>query len=147
LLRESPVLPAPQEIQQAQIAHAAQAVQGAAQGLPAPPFMPPQPKSSVPIGRFDYDKWEFAKCQEFLSSDDCRREKANGNDAGVANVELHAAAHQQKMMAEMMQQAMMAPPPPGGPGGPAKPPAAPAHAPEAATSVQKKSTPPGAATV
>jgi hypothetical protein len=142
LLRESPVMPAPEEIQQAQIAHAAQAVQGAAQGLPAPPFMPPQPTSSVSIGKFDYDKWEFAKCQEFLSSDDCRREKAQGNDAGVANVELHAAAHQQKMMMEMMQQAAMAPPP----GGPAKPPA-PTHAPEAATSVQKKSTPPGAATV
>jgi hypothetical protein len=54
---------------------------------------------------------------------------------------LHAAAHQQKMMAEMMQQAMMAPPQ----GAPGKP--APTHAPEAATSVQKKSTPPGAVTV
>ena len=147
LLRENPVAPAPEEIQQAQIAHAAQGVQAAAQGLPAPPFMPPQPQSSVPIGKFDYDKWEFAKCQEFLSSDDCRRELASGgsdgkgNAAGIANVELHAAAHQQKMMAEMMQQAMMAPPQ----GAPGKP--APTHAPEAATSVQKKSTPPGAVTV
>lgn len=148
LLRESPVGPTPEETEKAQIAHAAQSVQATAQGLPVQPFMPPQPKSSVPIQPLDYHKWEFAKCQEFLSSDDCRREQASGgpdgkgNEAGVQNVLLHAMAHKQAMIADAMQQAMMQPPP----AAPGKPPA-PTHAPEAATSVQKKSTPPGAATV
>ena len=143
LLGQNPVAPTPDDVQQAQIAHASQGVQAVAQGLPAPPFMPPQPKASVPIQPLDYHKWEYAKCQEFLSSERARREKAQGNDAGLQNVLLHAMAHKQAMMAEMMQQAALAPPPPG----PPKPPNLTTHAPEANKQVQKQSTPPGAATL
>jgi hypothetical protein len=149
LLREAPI-PNP-AVQQAMQAHAQASIQAEAAGMPPPPFQPPPPEiSSVPIGKYDYHKWEFAKCREFLSSERCRRELAaggpegNGNALGVQNVELHADAHQQAMMMEAMQQAAMQPPPAPA-GKPPKPPAA--HAPEAATIVQNKATPPGAATV
>jgi hypothetical protein len=149
LLRESPI-PNP-ATQQYTVMHAKMALQAEAAGQPEPPFQPPPPEiSSVPVGKYDYHQWEFAKCQEFLSSERCRRELAaggpdkQGNPLGVQNVELHADLHQQAMIQQAMQAAAMAPPPPAGKPAP-KPPAA--HAPEAATSVQKQSTPPGAATV
>jgi hypothetical protein len=150
LLQEQPIPPDPQMVEQMQMQHAQAAMQAEAMGQPPPPFEEPQPQCSLPVGKYDYHKWEFAKCKEFLSSERCRRELATGgpeqqgNQLGVKNVELHAGLHEQAMMMETMQQSAMAPQPQG-PQQTGKAPAG--HAPEAATSVQKASTPPGGATV
>jgi hypothetical protein len=150
LLRETPVEPDPRLVKEAQVQHAAAAIAAKQQGLPEPPFAPPQPQCSVPVGKWDYDKWELAKCQEFLSSEACRRELASGgpdgkgNALGVRNVELHADLHQAAMIAKAAQMAALAPPPP-------PPVITPklkaAHAPEGAAHVQNQATPPGAATL
>lgn len=141
LLRETPVPPSPEMMQQAIIQHAAATVASTQTGQPEPP--PPDPdqmmQSSVPVGKYDFHKWELAKCSAWLSADACRREQAKGNQAGIENVTLHADAHaaalQQQMAAQM---AMMPPAPPPAHAGP-KPPAA--HAPEAGKQVQNKSNP------
>jgi hypothetical protein len=135
LLQQSPVPPSPEEEQQAQIQHAAEAMANTVQGQPAAPFQPPQPKSSVPVQLLDFHAWEFAKCQEWLSSSARRQQDAEGNQAGVQNVILHAMEHQQ-MMAALAPPPMAAPAPapapkPGGPPGkpaPAKPTPPPANA-------------------
>lgn len=114
LLRETPVPPDPQMVQQMKIAHAASAVQAQLAGQPVPPFMPPPPTSSIPVGKYDYHQWEFAKCQEWLSSEACWRAQAEGNTEGILNITLHADAHQQAMqqaaMAQAAQQQMLKPP-------------------------------------
>ena len=142
LLRESPIPPDPIAMQQAAIQHAAQSIAGQQQGLPPQPFQPPPPQSSVPVEEEDFHQWEYmAKCKEWLSDEDCRREQAKGNMAGIQNVRLHAAQHkmfmQQEAMQQMAAQAAMQPAPP-----PGKAPAA--HAPEANKETQNKSKPPGA---
>ena len=89
------------QAQEQPIAEAAGAIAGQA-GLPAPPSQPPPPqpntpgalKCSVPIQPLDFNNFEFAKCQEWLSSAERRKQDANGNQAGVMNVLLHALMHQ-----------------------------------------------------
>lgn len=149
LLANEPVAPTPDEIQAARVAHAQAALAATAAGQPEPPFQEPGPKPSVPIAQFDFHKWEFAKCRSFLSSERARREKAMGNDKGLQNVELHAAAHFQAMAAEAMAQAALQPAPPAAPAAPpahhAGPGARPgaSHVPEATNPlVQRASAPP-----
>src|SRR5260370_13646944 len=79
--------------------------------------------------------WEYAKCQEWLSSDACWRAQAEGNEMGIENVRLHAREHQAAMGAMM-------PPPMAQP--PAKGKQPHGGAPEANNQVQKNSPPPGA---
>src|SRR5260370_38274125 len=79
--------------------------------------------------------WEYAKCQEWLSSDACWRAQAEGNEMGIENVRLHAREHQAAMVAMM-------PPPMAQP--PAKGKQPHGGAPEANKQVQQKSAPPGA---
>jgi hypothetical protein len=135
LLQEAPIIPTPEEIQQAAMQHAQQQIhaeqQAAAQGLPAPPaapFTPPQPQPSLMPEADDYHKWESAKCQEYLSSEDCwlRMNVAQPEEGvapeqaleqaklGVQNVRLHKAAHdqflQQQQMAQAQMQQVMKPP-------------------------------------
>ncbi len=136
LLREGPV-----SNQEAVMAynqqHAVQALQGMGQGMPAPPYQPPPPmQPSIMPQLLDYHEWEFARCQEYLSSEDCWRQELEGNKAGVENVRLHAMAHQQMMAA-------LAPPPPQVMPSMPKAKGA-AVAPEAATQVQNGAQPPGA---
>lgn len=143
LLQQSPIPPAPEELEAAMVAHAAEAIQGEAmaaqtgqQAPPPPPFDPMSLlKPSVPVDELDYHPWEFEKGKEWLSSDACRRQLAlrtqqypAGNKMGVLNVKLHTLEHQ-KFMAQAA--AMMAPPAPPAPvgkpaphTGPPKPPAA-----------------------
>src|SRR5260370_3398811 len=72
LLRESPV-PDEQGLLQAQTMHPTAAVVAATQGAPPPPAPDPTQfmKSSIPIQPEDFHIWEYAKCQERLSSDAC----------------------------------------------------------------------------
>lgn len=100
LLRESPIPPDPEMVQAAMVQHAAIAVQAQTMGQPAPPFIPPPPTSSIPVGKYDYHQWELAKCQEWLSSEACWRAQAEGNTAGIQNVTLHADAHQAALQAQ-----------------------------------------------
>jgi hypothetical protein len=122
LTRESPQPnPAVQEYQQQ---HAALALQSAVQGLPEPPYQPPPAElpSILPKKR-DYHKWELAKCQEWLSSEDCWRLEVEGDlqtqgqspipnpipgysdNPHVRNVELHADMHEQFLAQQMAAQA------------------------------------------
>jgi hypothetical protein len=114
-------------LESAQMDHAAQAING----TPVPPFDPAsvQPdQPSVPINDYDYHQWHAMKCQDWLNGDDCRKQLAKGNQAGVQNVVLHWKAH-------VAAVAAMAPPPmPAAPAPrpmPAGAPAAPAAAPPA----------------
>ena len=119
LTRESPV-PNP-AVQQYTVQHAALSIQAELQGLPAPPFQPPPAElpSILPKKR-DYHKWELAKCQEWLSSEDCWRLEAEDDLQGaqtpnpmpgysdnphVRNVELHADMHEQMLAQQMAAQA------------------------------------------
>ena len=151
LLENEPNIPTAQDIAAAQVAHAKIALEAEAKGLPPPPFQPPVPTPSIGVGQFDFHKWEFLKCQSFLSSERARREKAQGNDKGLQNVELHAALHQQAMQAQEMAQAALAapPPPPAAPGAPGRPPAghggAP-HVPEATNPAVARAAAPPVAT-
>lgn len=89
LLQEQPV---PDESQMPQYIQAAQQAQ--AQGQPPPP---PPLKSSIDIGKYDYDQPEFDKCKEWLSSPACREEQRKGNLPGIQNVELHASLHEARI--------------------------------------------------
>ena len=86
LLQESPI---PDETQMPQYVQAAQQSTAQGQQPPEPPMT-----SSVPIDPvWDYHPDEYAKCQQWLSSPECRQEIRKGNVQGVQNVKLHGAAH------------------------------------------------------
>src|ERR1700722_1516057 len=114
LLKAGPYA-SPEAIQGAQQQYVTQmmAAQQAAQaaGVPLgqmPPFDPSTvapDTPTIPVAFLDFHAWEFEACREFLSSQDCRDQLADGNFAGVNNVRLHAMMHL-KMMAT-------APPVPG----------------------------------
>lgn len=89
LLQEHPV---PDMSQMQQWQQAAQQAQMQGQQPPPPPL-----KSSIDIGRYDFDQPEFDKCKEWLSSPACREEQRKGNVLGIQNVELHAAQHEQRL--------------------------------------------------
>ena len=128
---------AQQEYIQAQAAAIA-AQQAAGMAPQAPPAFnpasvePDQP--TIPVDFLDYHAWEFECCREWLSSQDRRDQEAEGNFAGVRNVEIHALMHL-KMMASAppVPGQMPAAPAPGGtppavsaslpPAAPAAPPA------------------------
>lgn len=144
LLAQDPIPPSPEELQAAQVQHAADSIIAKGAGQPEAPAPDPTAmlKSSVPVDELDYHQWEFEKCQEWLSSAARRTEDQKGNQAGVLNVKLHALEHRQYLMqmaAQMAAAQQPAEPAPAGKGGPPKkppaqagPPAAPA-APAAAT--------------
>lgn len=121
LLQQSPVPPSPEALQQAQIAHASAAIQAEAMGGPEPPPIDIMSllQPSVPVDELDYHQYEGKKGQDWLSSEDCRRQLANGNQEGVMNVRLHTKQHLE------MAKALAAPPPMPMPAGP--PHAGPAH--------------------
>lgn len=111
LLRETPMDPDPAIVDQAKIAHAAAALAATEAGQPAPPFIAPPQQPSVPIEDLDFHVFEFAKCQEWLSSKARRDEDARGNQEGVRNVQLHALAHREKIQEAAAAQAAIAPSP------------------------------------
>jgi hypothetical protein len=131
LLKTSPIPPDPKMQDQAMVDHAAAAVKLHQSGapdaeIPPPPMLPPE--STVPVNEWDFHQWEAAACQDWLNSQDCRRQQAQGNQAGVQNVVLHWKAHVQALAAQMPPP-MLAPPPggpapasPGTPAGGIKPP-------------------------
>jgi hypothetical protein len=127
LLQSAPTIPTPEDIAAAAAAHAKQQIeaeqQAAMQGLPAPipaPFQPPQPQPSLMPEADDYHQWESAKCQEYLSSEDCwlRMNVAPPDQdpdqalqqakLGIQNVRLHKAVHDQFLAQQAMQKAQMA---------------------------------------
>lgn len=127
LLQEAPIIPTPEMIQQAALQHAEQEIQAeqqaAQQGMPyqATPFQPPQPQPSLMPEADDYHQWESAKCQEYLSSEDCwlRMNVAQPDEGmapeqaleqaklGIQNVRLHKAVHDQFLQQQQMAQAQM----------------------------------------
>ena len=121
LLQEAPIIPTPQQIAEYTLQHAQQTIQGESQGMPAPPFAPPQPQPSLMPEADDYHQWESAKCQEYLSSEDCwlRMNVAQPEEGmppeqaleqaklGIQNVRLHKAVHDQ-FMAQQQQAAAQA---------------------------------------
>ena len=68
-------------------------------GNPPGPVAPFNPASvdpdqpTIPVDFLDYHAWEFECCREWLSGQDCRDQIAEGNFAGVRNVQLHALMH------------------------------------------------------
>lgn len=110
LLQQSPVMPTPEEIQEAQVEHAAQTMAAQAAGGQAQPFDPASLEhSSIQPGQLDYHDWEFEECREFLSNyPKVQQEIARGNQAGVQNVFLHALEHQKFMQEQAMAQAKLA---------------------------------------
>lgn len=102
-------------LQRQQVEHAGELIVAEAnKTAPTPDPIPPPPpdpsmiaKSSVPIWPSDYHMWEAAKCQGFLTSDQCNTELTIGrpspdpalngemvpNNAGVLNVFLHWSEH------------------------------------------------------
>ena len=125
LIMQAPLPPSPQAIDQAMLQHAQGAIANPDMAQPFDPASVPG-EPSVPINDYDFHQFHAAKCQVWLNGDDCRKQKAKGNLAGVQNVELHWKAHVAAMAA------MMPPPMPAGPapkpqppGGPPKPEAAP----------------------
>lgn len=118
LLLEKPLPPSPDALMQYENAHAADAMTAQATGQPEPPFDPTtllQP--SVPVEELDYHAYEFKKCRDWLSSDECRKQLAAGNTDGVLNVRLHAKAHQKLAALDALPPMPM----PAKPGFPPKP--------------------------
>jgi hypothetical protein len=119
LLQEPPIIPTPEQIAEYSMQHAQQTIQAEQQGFPAPPFAPPQPQPSLMPEADDYHKWESAKCQEYLSSEDCwlRSNVAQPDEGvdpaqaleqaklGIQNVRLHKAVHDQFLAQQAMAQA------------------------------------------
>jgi hypothetical protein len=137
LLAGAPIPADPQMQDQAMVDHAAAAIKLHQSGqpdapIPPPPQLPPTP--SVPVNEYDYHQWEASACQDWLNSEACRRQQAEGNQVGVENVILHWKAHVAAMAAQAaaQAQAMMAAQPPDtgtpekakGPGSPAGTPGA-----------------------
>lgn len=107
LLQQSPVPPSPEELQAAQTQHAAAVIAARmTPGVPEPPPFDPESllQPSVPVDELDFHQWEAKKGQEWLSSETCWRELAQGNQAGVLNVKLHTKQH-------LKMAALQAPPP------------------------------------
>jgi hypothetical protein len=132
LLKEAPEDNS-QAVNEYNIQHAQMGIQAQAQGLPIPPYSPPPPqRPSIMPEQEDYHMWEYKRCQEYLSSEDCYREiisggtDGKGNPEGVENVRLHAQVH--ALMGQAPQpfapQAAPTPPPTPGKGGKAQAPAA-----------------------
>jgi len=126
LLKTTPVPPDPAQQDAAMIDHAAAVVKlhNAGQpeaAAPPPPMLPPT--STVPVQEYDFHQWEASACQDWLNSADCRRQLAQGNDAGVQNVVLHWKAHLAQIPPPMPTGPLMPPPKPGAPapGGPLLP--------------------------
>ncbi len=124
LLKGEPIPPDPEMLVQAQQQHAAQSVAASATGQaePAPFDAAALITPTVPVQELDFHQWEFAKCQEWLSSEARRKEDAKGNQAGVQNVILHAKQHQQFVQQQQMAAAaitQMGNPQPAQPGAPA----------------------------
>jgi hypothetical protein len=96
--------------------HAELTLTARAQGMPEPPYQPPpQELPSLMPEADDYHKWESGKCQEYLSSEDCWIRQNIGDpktvelaQAGVSNVRLHKAVHDQFLQQQAMQQAAAA---------------------------------------
>jgi len=115
LLEQSPIPPDPQELQAAQVQHAAATVAAQAMGGPPPPPLDPTSllKPSVPIDELDFHQWEGKKGQEWLSGEEAWRQLALGNKAGVLNVKLHTKEHL-KLAAAMAAPPMPMPAPHAG---------------------------------
>jgi hypothetical protein len=177
LLQEAPIVPTPEDIAAATMQHAQQQIQAEQQASamgtlpPAPtPFQPPQPQPSLMPEADDYHQWESAKCQEYLSSEDCwlRMNVAQPDQGmdpamalqqaqlGIQNVRLHKAVHdqflQQQQQAQAQMQQQMKPPSesinfkdesPAGQTAMNAQAGIKAAAPEAQGSVQKKAASPG----
>jgi hypothetical protein len=114
LLREPPVdNPAFMEYN---MQHAALALEARGQGLPEPPYQPPPPQlPSLMPEADDYHQWESAKCQEYLSTEDCWIRQNIGQPdeiemakQGVQNVRLHKGIHDQFMAQQAMVKAQAA---------------------------------------
>jgi hypothetical protein len=97
------------------VQHAQQTLQAMQAGQPPPPYQPPPPQMpSIMPDQHDYHAWEYKKCQQYLSTEDCYREiisggsDGKGNEAGVQNVRLHADAH--AMMGQAPQPFQTLPP-------------------------------------
>jgi len=104
LLKQAPIPPDPMMQQEAMVDHAAAAVKMHNSGqmgapIPPPPMLPGQP--SIPVNDWDRHQWEAEACQDWLNSEACRRQLAEGNDAGVQNVVLHWKAHVAAAAAQM----------------------------------------------
>jgi hypothetical protein len=111
LLQEKPVPPSQQELQQAALQHAAAATQAqmTGQGPPPPPNPATMVKPSIEVDPiFDFHKYEFEKCQEWLNSEERVAQEKVGNLAGIMNVRLHGLEHFKLMATQQM-------PPPGTP--------------------------------
>ena len=125
LLQQSPLPPNPQEVQAAMVEHAAATISAQSMGGPPPPPFDPTSllRSSVPVEDSDFFSWESQKYKEWLSSDDRRRQEAEGNIAGVQNVKLHWKEWTLRAAADMAAQAaaMPQPVPPSKPGPPQPP--------------------------
>ncbi len=119
MIKQSPTV-SPMALDAASTQHAMQVVSGGPQ-VPFNPASLPPDQPSVPINDYDYHQWHAMKCQDWLNGNDCRKQLAKGNQAGVQNVVLHWKAHVAAMAAMM-------PPPMAEPTGPPKKPPAKAEA-------------------
>lgn len=131
LLNGVPVMPTPEEVQQAEQQAAMAAQQAAAMMMPPPPPFDPASliRSSVPINPWDFDQWHYDTCVDYLNSDACTIELKVGradpvtgemapNTRGVMNVWLHAQEHKK---AAAMKEPVMPPLPIVAPKGGGKP--------------------------
>lgn len=107
LLKTGPIPPDPALVEQMQVAHASQSLAAQTSGAEVAPFTPPPTEPSVPVEELDFHEYEFAKCQEWLSSKARRDEERKGNAAGVQNVILHALAHREYIQRAITAQAAM----------------------------------------
>lgn len=64
---------------------------------PVPDEQTGQPTSSVPIRRYDDDAAHLKECKSWLNGKRGTQELRRGNFDGFANVELHAALHEQRI--------------------------------------------------
>jgi hypothetical protein len=130
LLKLSPVPPDPAMQDQALVDHAAAAIKLHNSGqpdaqVPPPPQLPPT--CSIPPQEWEFHQWAAAADQEWLNSEACTRQLAQGNQAGVDNVVLRwkantaIVAQQQaaQMQAQAAVQSLGSPEKPKGPGSPA----------------------------